>query len=141
MSVREATLDDAPELARLMGELGYPTDAGAMRGRLQVILADPGYATYVVDGPDRLLGVIGVMTGRQYNHDADYARIVVLVVDAAGRGRGTGAELVAAAVEWARSRGAGSIHVTTASHRIRTHEFYRRVGFEQTGLRFHQKLG
>jgi GNAT superfamily N-acetyltransferase len=139
--IRAAKLEDAPEMSRLIGELGYPSAPEAMRRRLERLLADPGYATYVADGGEQLEGVVGVMRGFAYNFDEPFARIVVLVVDQRRRGQGTGAALVAAAEAWARGLGAGSIHLTTASHRDGAHAFYPRVGYAATGTRFYKKLG
>src|SRR5688500_16147944 len=115
--VRSAGPADAEPLARLMGVLGYPTDPDAMRRRLERVAGDEGYATFLAQDPDgTVIGVVGVMRGWAYNHDAPYSRIIVLVVDEARRGRGAGAALVAAAEAWGRAAGAASIHLTTALH-------------------------
>lgn len=140
VSVRAAGRADAEALARLMGVLGYPTEVDAMRVRLERILADADYATFLAEHAGEPVGMVGVMRGLSYNHDAPYARIVALVVDDGYRGRGAGAMLVAAAEEWARAAGAGSIHLTTALHRDGAHAFYPRVGFEATGTRFYKRL-
>lgn len=139
-TVRPADAGDVPEIARLLGELGYPTDTHAMAARLERIARDDHYATFVAENGEGLAGLIGVMWGLAYNYDAPFARIVVLVVDERMRGRGTGAVLVAAAEEWARSAGATSIHLTTASHRDGAHAFYPRMGYAATGTRFYKKL-
>jgi GNAT superfamily N-acetyltransferase len=138
--VRAAAQGDAPSIAALMGMLGYPTDEGAMRGRLERILADPGYATFVAERAGAVIGMVGVMRGVAYNSDQPFARIVALVVDDQARGSGAGAALVRAAEKWAREQGAASIHLTTASHRDGAHAFYSRVGYQATGTRFHRRL-
>lgn len=141
VTVRDAGVADATGLARLMGVLGYPTTEEAMRGRMERIVADPGFATFLaVDEAGRAVGMVGVMVGLSYNFDAPYARIIALVVDEAARGTGVGAALVARAEEWARAAGAGAIHLTTAMHRDGAHAFYERVGYQATGLRFHKRL-
>lgn len=141
VTVRDAGVADATGLARLMGVLGYPTTEEAMRGRMERIVADPGFATFLAeDGAGRAVGMVGVMVGLSYNFDAPYARIIALVVDEAARGTGVGAALVARAEQWARAAGAGAIHLTTAMHRDGAHAFYERVGYQATGLRFHKRL-
>ena len=138
--VRPATPDDTAALASLMTHLGYPTDPGAMRRRMARIAALPEYATWVAEAQGAVTGMAGAMRGWGYNHDAPYARLTALVVDPAHRGRGTGAALVRAVEEWARVRGAGSLHLTTRLHRAEAHRFYLGLGFEETGKRFYKIL-
>jgi hypothetical protein len=41
----------------------------------------------------------------------------------------------------ARVRGCTMLYLTTATPRQGAHDFYRRVGFEETGKRFAKQLG
>lgn len=47
--LRHATAADAPRLVRLLDVLGYPSHAGAIRRRLQAVLAEPQRATLVAE--------------------------------------------------------------------------------------------
>lgn len=88
--VRDAVLEDAEDVAKLITELGYPTIPEAMRERLAMILADPIYATFVADTGGGVVGVAGAALGRYYEKDGIYSRLVVLAVSASARGMGPG---------------------------------------------------
>ena len=41
---------------------------------------------------------------------------------------------------WAKRRGAGKIALTSALHRVEAHDFYKRLGYEHTGVRLAREL-
>jgi GNAT superfamily N-acetyltransferase len=140
MQLRYATLADAPALAQLITQLGYPTNLDQMRARLCPLLSDPVYHTIVAEIDGAVVGMIGLRIDRGHEYDGVQGRIVALVADSKFRGTGVGKALVREAERWSRERGAHKIMVNTANHRTHTHEFYRRLGFEMTGLRFVKAL-
>jgi GNAT superfamily N-acetyltransferase len=138
--IRTALPADVPALAELATHLGYPATPEAMRERFDRIYGRDDYETYVAERDGRVVGFAGVMHGLSYVYDPPYARLLSLVVAPGERGSGTGAALVAAAERWARWRGAGQLHLTTALHRDGAHRFYERLGYERTGARYARKL-
>jgi GNAT superfamily N-acetyltransferase len=141
VDVRPAAPHDTAALAALMTHLGYPTEPGVMRVRMERISALPRYAAWVAESEGEVIGMVGAMIGWAFVYDAPYARILALVVHPAHRGQGAGAALVRAVEEWARTHGAGSLHLTAANQRTDAHRFYTRLGFDDTGKRFHKRLG
>jgi GNAT superfamily N-acetyltransferase len=139
--IRPAAMGDVPALAALTTHLGYPVNDVAMAARMRHFIADPDYETLVAESGGRVAGYAGVTWKWSYTEDTPRAQLLALVVDPDERGRGTGTALVAAAEAWAREHGAGWIHVTTALHRERTHRFYERLGYAQTGYRYVKSLG
>ena len=140
ISIRTATLDDAPALAALATHMGHPATPEAMRERLIRIVARDDYETFLAEREGRVVGFAGVMHGLSYVYDPPYARLLTLSVEPEERGKGTGAALVAAAERWARAQGAAQLHLTTALHREGAHRFYERLGYERTGARYVRKL-
>jgi GNAT superfamily N-acetyltransferase len=140
VSIRTATLDDAPAIATLTTELGYPTAADVMRTRLGGLLAEPHHVTLVAEDAGRVVGVTGVRVERGFEIDGVYGRLLVLVVAEGARGHGIGAQLVEAANAWAAANGAAQIVVNTATHRTRAHQFYERCGYQRTGIRLVKAL-
>ena len=125
--MRVATIDDLPLITSLAGELGYPASAEEMVPRLTALLATPETdAVFVTDA-----GWIHVALVKSLE-SAPFAEIRGLVVAETRRGRGLGAELVAAAEEWARTRGVARIRVRSNVKRERTHAFYERLGYDTT---------
>jgi GNAT superfamily N-acetyltransferase len=73
-------------------------------------------------------------------HEHPAAKVSALVVDESHRGEGIGRALVAAMEAEARARRCVLLFLTTSAHHEDAHEFYRRVGLEETGKRFAKYL-
>jgi len=124
--VRTATAADAEELARLSGELGYPSTASQVHGRLS-LLDDSERTLLVAVAGGRLAGFIDVHVQRVVEADP-YAEVGGLVVSAKHRGRGLGAALLTAAATWARERGLAVMWIRANLAREGAHEFYPAAG-------------
>jgi GNAT superfamily N-acetyltransferase len=129
--VRPPQPGDAPALASLAGELGYPTSSEALLGRMAAL--HPTDAALIVSTDD-----VDVPTGwchvemRRTLVEPLSALILGLVVGEEHRSSGIGAELLAAAERWARARGCHRLVVATRITRERAHAFYAREGYEVT---------
>jgi GNAT superfamily N-acetyltransferase len=134
--IRAAVASDAPSLARLLVELGYPADPAEMPGRLTRMCADGAAAAFVADGDDGAVGLVTVSQRVVLHSATPICQLTALVVREDVRGRGVGAALVATVEDWARERGATRIVVTTALHRAEAPLFYERLGYEHTGRRY-----
>ncbi|HEV7968881.1 MAG TPA: GNAT family N-acetyltransferase [Candidatus Acidoferrales bacterium] len=132
IEVRAAAKKDVEALARLAGELGYPSTAAEVRKRLDAVEADPHHAAFVAAAQNgALLGWIELSETRSLAHDTR-AEITALVVDSMHRGAGVGRRLVETGETWARERGVGSIGVRSNVLRDRAHEFYLGLGYAVT---------
>lgn len=134
--LREARYEDSIELAYLMGELGYPTKPEEMTERLETLLPNPAYACFVASVNDQVIGMIGLTKGIYFEKNGCYARISALVVSEEFRGNGIGKQLVHYGEEWAKEQGCTAILLNSGKHRTDTHEFYRSLDYDDTGLRF-----
>jgi GNAT superfamily N-acetyltransferase len=129
MTIRPATLADHPSIAALTGELGYPTTTEAMLARMQ--MRPETEAVFVATTDHEVIAWI--QTGITWSLEAgSFAEIRGLVVAASHRSGGIGASLVAAAEQWATSRGMDRLRVRSNVIRERTHRFYERLGFTLT---------
>lgn len=125
---RPARAEDAAELARLAGQLGYPSDAVRMAARLESLLADPRQWLRVVDAHGCLAGWI--TAERRLTLESGWrVEITGLVVDAAARRSGVGGALVAAAEAWARQQGLDTVTVRSNVAREASHPFYLSLGY------------
>jgi GNAT superfamily N-acetyltransferase len=128
--IRDARSTDAPELAGLTTELGYPSTPADIARRLPFVISGPERRLLVAVGDDdRALAWIHVIVNRTLENDP-YAQIVGLVVTESARGEGIGARLVAEAERWAHEQGVESVRVRSNVMRERTHGFYQRAGYE-----------
>ncbi|MFC0090035.1 hypothetical protein ACFFJI_03925 [Allobacillus sp. GCM10007491] len=64
--IREAKQEDVADLARLMGELGYPTTKDEMQNRFEKINSDSSYNTQVIEADGNIVGMIGMILGYHY---------------------------------------------------------------------------
>ena len=130
LKIRRAKLSDAPQMAVLACQLGYPTTTAQMRQRLLTIKPASEHAVLVADAPGA--GVIGwTHVSRQPLLDVDIrAEINGIIVAEGHRSLGAGAKLLATAEAWARSHGCKGMSVRSNVIRERAHQFYERNGFE-----------
>jgi GNAT superfamily N-acetyltransferase len=139
--VREAEPGDLEAITDLIGQLGYPSEASAVAGRLERLTGDPKSWVFVAVDGERALGVAAVHVMPVLERDAPTARITAMVVDEAARRGGVGRALLERLEEVARAEGCGRIYVTSRYEREGAVAFYRRMGFEDTSLRFVKDLG
>ena len=132
IEIRSAEDRDVTTLARLAGELGYPSTPEQVRERFDNIKAAPHQATFVaVTNADAVIGWIQLSEARSLESEPR-AEITGLVVDSNFRGGGAGSLLVQRGEEWARQRGLVVIGVRSNIIRERTHLFYERLGYAVT---------
>ncbi len=130
MKIRRARSADAAQIAVLAGQLGYPATPAQMSKRLQGIKPSSQHAVYVADSLEA--GVIGwVHVSKQPLLEVEIrAEVNGLVVAEGQRSLGAGAQLLAAAEDWAREHGCKSMSVRSNVIRERAHKFYERNGYE-----------
>jgi len=130
--VRPAHAADTPELARLAGELGYPSTEEEIRARLAAIESTPAHALWVAEAAGangKLAGFLNAYVKRAIDTDAR-VEIAALVVDEKQRSRGVGKLLIERAEAWARENGCRTIGLRSNVIRDRAHKFYERLGYE-----------
>ena len=127
--VRPPLPADAPALAALAGELGYPTSAEALLGRLAALHPTDAAVMVSTDADDQPTGWCHVEIRRTLVEPVS-ALILGLVIGEGHRSAGIGAALLASAEAWARARGCKRLVVATRITRERAHRFYAREGYE-----------
>lgn len=141
--VRPMRAADVPAVARLSGQLGYPSTEEQVRRRFERLAPLPDRATFVaVDGADRVLGWVHV--AEQGTMESDPAgEVWGLVVDEGSRNRRIGRLLMDAAERWARERRLPEMCVRSNVVRADAHRFYLSIGYEiaKSQVKFRKRLG
>ena len=133
--IRAAVPGDAPAIAALLIELGYPASAdrdsrSPGRGR-----GGTG-ETIVAEDAGEVLG-IGSVTRLSLLHRAEPAALLsALVVRRDHRGQGVGRLLVEAAERYAADWGCRTLELTSRDERLAAHRFYKGLGFESGSRKF-----
>jgi GNAT superfamily N-acetyltransferase len=140
LTIRASEVADVEALADLMTQLGYETRASEMQMRMEAILTNKNYATFVAVSKGKVCGMIGTFTCYSYEHNSPSGRILALVVSDKMRGRGIGHALVAAAEKDLAQKNIRRIAVNTRFERKEAHEFYEKAGYTRNGFRFVKEL-
>jgi GNAT superfamily N-acetyltransferase len=138
--IRPAAASDAAAISALVAELGYPASSDEIPGRL-IALESSGHAMAVVaEFHGSVVGLVTAHVLSSIHSAAPVAWLTTLIVLGRSRGAGIGRKLVAEAESWARMQGAARIAVTSGAQRSDAHDFYKRLGYAQTGVRFGKTL-
>jgi GNAT superfamily N-acetyltransferase len=130
VNVRRARTSDAPQLAELSGQLGYPTTPREIIKRMRRLKPVAQNALFVADS--RGAGVVGWahVSVTHLMEVGTRAELNGLIVSEGQRSLGAGARLLEAAEDWARRHGCPSMSVRSNVIRERAHKFYERQGYE-----------
>ncbi|HVO76794.1 MAG TPA: GNAT family N-acetyltransferase [Candidatus Bathyarchaeia archaeon] len=129
--IRTIRETDAPAVAALAAQLGYPMTAEEGRERIRLILEDSEGAVFVAEtDAGAVAGWVYVFGAHRLQTDP-FAEIGGLIVDEAQRSKGIGTALMETAQSWARARGYAKVLVRSNVIRSLAHEFYRKLGFNQ----------
>lgn len=130
LRIRRVRSGDVERVAELATQLGYPTAAKAMRGRLKEVMKDRKATCLVADAPEQgVIGWIHVSVTPLVELERR-AEVNGLVVEEQARSRGAGAMLLAAGEKWARQKRCKGVSVRSNVLRERAHGFYLRNGYE-----------
>lgn len=142
MMIRSATEKDIKALAKLMGELGYPTTTTEMEQRFHKINANQLYNTIVAEIDGVIVGMIGMFLGFSYEKNEDYIRIIAFVVHSKYRQQGIGGALIQGAEKWATKNGIKKLALNSGnrSERDDAHQFYTNRGFEGSATGFYKVI-
>ena len=128
--LRPATPDDAPRIAALLTDEGYPAGPTDVVARLKRF-TEPS-AVIVAASEGEVLGFIAVHVMPRFEHGDRIARILALVVDAGVRERGIGRLLMAEAERIGREQGAAFTELTAGHHRPDARRLYESLGYDGT---------
>jgi GNAT superfamily N-acetyltransferase len=138
-TIRDAAAADAEAIARLLTQLGYPSEPAAVETRLDR-LRIVGDRVIVAEVGGTVAGLAHLQVSPAIERDRPAAKLGALVVDEAQRGHRIGRALLEAMEAEARRRGCELLFLTTAERRADAHAFYERAGLEHTGRRYSRTL-
>ncbi len=139
--IRPALASDAPAIAGLFEQLGYPDAGDGLAARLAGQLDNESARILVADRPTQTIAGVLVMHVFAPLHVArPWAVISSLVVDQETRSNGAGAALMQAAEGLARAAGCAHLELSCSAHRTRAHQFYEAQGFVEVRKRMKKQL-
>ncbi len=127
--IRPARREDSAALAKLSGQLGYPTTAKVILTRLEDAAKDPFSIVLVAELPSGEIAGFAQFTHQRFIESDLCVEVAALVVDESRRGRGLGRLLLSHGERWARDRGCNIINLRSNVIRAAAHAFYERLGY------------
>jgi len=140
VTIRTASLRDAAAIAPLLGQLGYPTHADELGGRLERMTEHPDVRVLVAELDGEVAGVAAYQLIDLLERPEPQCRITALVVDDRHRRRGVAYALLHTIEESAVEQGCFRLEVTTRADRDDALAFYRAAGFDERPRRLTKPL-
>ena len=141
-SIRPARVEDWPQVASLLVELGRDVQPSAVTNPSYLIrfgghlaLRESRTLVAQADG-GALIGFLDLEFRQRLGHPRPQAWVNDLIVSGSARGSGVGAALLAEAEGLATRRGCFRMSLETANWRTDTHRFYERQGWTDNGKWF-----
>lgn len=139
--IREATLEDLPEILR-MGELfcheaGLPFDLSSVIETVRGLIESPSSAVFVGDG-----AMAGVLSYPMFMDTSSLcAEELFWWVDEENRSTGIGGALVLKIEEWARTMGASRVLMSgLAGSPAHVGSFYEKSGYELLEIKYFKEI-
>jgi len=136
IQIRSAKEEDSPQVAELMGELGYPTATQAIRKKIMDFARRESDIVLVAESDAEIIGVLSFHLTPLFHAPGNLGRITSLVITKRLRGKGIGRMLIEEAEVWAWAHDCARIEVTSGDHRPGAHEFYEKNGYKFDERRF-----
>ncbi len=142
LTIRACTANDYEQIVVLLQQL-WP-DKVLCNKRLRAayecgLTSDAQHYLCAVE-EGRLAGFCSITLKNNLRAEGTLANLDEMVVNHADRGRGIGNQLLQATIAFARERGCVRVELESAFHRVETHAFYERRGFQKRAYHFSMSL-
>jgi GNAT superfamily N-acetyltransferase len=136
ISIKKAEVHHAPQIAELLGQLGYPAEPGEVRKKISALSNSRSDYIWLAQSQEKMVGLLAFHLTPLLHAPGNLGRITALVVDEEFRGKGIGRRLVETAEKWAWDRECTRIELTSGDQRSRAHHFYLDLGYAVESKRF-----
>ena len=138
--IREATADDAKQVALLLGELGYPNKKEFAKEKIIELSKSEIDSVYVAEVKDKVMAFAHLHIAKMLHEPGKLGRIMAIVVSKDYSRLGVGRKLMYFLESMALDDGCTKMELTSGSHRKEAHKFYKNLGYFEKPKRFLKKL-
>jgi ribosomal protein S18 acetylase RimI-like enzyme len=146
VKIRSASKNDIPIILGLLYELGRPkpkknSDVDVFRDLVKKYISDSDKKILVAYHEDiEIIGMVSIMFLSRLNQVNYEMYIPELIVLEKYQNQGIGKKLINACVTLAKEKKSHRIRLESGNHRKESHQFYNKLGFEQSALSFTMNL-
>lgn len=139
--IRKATSKDISFILGLLYELERPKpiddkEIKIFKNKIQDYFSDPQKLIVIAEQDSQIVGLVSVIFLQRLNRAKQEMYISELVVTETKRSLGIGEKLVEFCKELAKENNCYRIRLESGNIRIKSHKFYKNLGFEQSSLSF-----
>ena len=143
--VESASSNDISGLLELLEELGRPkpedhSDSEFFRYMLKRYIADSDKEILVAKNDSKIIGMVSMMFLTRLNQKRPELYIPELIGSETNQHRGVGKMLIDSCIKLGKEKNCHRIRLESGNQRTDSHEFYKKIGFEQSGLSFTKSL-
>ena len=131
---------DLREIVDLAFEMGYKVTPEGIKPVLMHYINNPDYYLLVAEEAGQTIGMVGFSIKYYLHREKPVLYIGSMAVKEAYRSRGIGKKLMEQVEVIAVKRGCNSIQLNSNKRRIRAHQFYRSLGFEEVSFKYEKVL-
>jgi GNAT superfamily N-acetyltransferase len=135
MLIRDAVLNDAPNLIPLLLQLGYKLDEIEVKEKIGAYSV-AGNRILVAESDEGLAAFISLHVFACFHSPGNIGRITAFCVDENQRSKGIGGKMLAEAESYFRRNNCYRVEVTSNNRRTEAHDFYRRKGYRENSKKF-----
>ena len=146
VKIREAYDKDIIAILGLLYELGRPkpqedSEVKEFKKMIKTYISNPDKRIFVAEiNEDAIVGMVSTMILPRLNQINFEIYIPELVVLKKYQHCGIGKKLIESCVEFGKQKGSHRIRLESGNQRKESHEFYKKLGFEQPSLSFTKNL-
>lgn len=140
--IRNASTNDIPIILELLYELGRPRpqedeDIEEFSNLVtKYILSDPTKKLIVAEYDNKIVGMASMILLSRLNRKSLELYIPELIVQKDHQNKGIGKKIMEFGIDFAKQHKCHRIRLESGNQRIDSHQFYKKLGFEQSSLSF-----
>lgn len=140
--IRDFQFKDLQGITTLNIQLGYSTTESEMNKRMNIILKNSNYKTFVASLDNKVVAYIGLINNYFWEQNGHFIKIQALVTHEEFRKNGIGKLLMQSAEQWGKEIGAklSVLNCGNKEEREAAHKFYSKIGFEAKSLGYIKQL-
>lgn len=144
--IRNASTIDIPIILELLYELGRPRPQEDKNIEefsnivTKYILSEPTKKIIVAEYGNKIVGMASMMLLSRLNRKSLELYIPELIVQKDHQNKGIGKKIMEFCIDFAKQYKCHRIRLESGNQRIDSHQFYKKLGFEQSSLSFTMNL-